>query len=154
MSLEVINGSEVIKDEQSPLHGLVEFYRAFNSGDLSLMQQNWVCNEESVMSNPLGGVKRGWEEIQAVYERIFHGQAAVYVEYHDFSIQQSDTMFCAIGRERGYVEKQGQRLALAIRTTRFFTQQAGRWRQTHHHGSIDQPQLLQDYQGFVAIDAY
>jgi hypothetical protein len=35
------------------------------------MQKNWLNNEEIAMDNPLGGIKRGWEEIKAIYSRIF-----------------------------------------------------------------------------------
>ena len=63
-----------LPDEVStPIGALNEFYRAFNSRDLALMQQNWENSEEAAMDNPLGGIKRGWSEIEPVYERIFAG---------------------------------------------------------------------------------
>jgi hypothetical protein len=37
-------------------------------------------------------------------------------------------------------------LDLRIRTTRWFVKSDGRWRQLHHHGSIEEPALLADYQ--------
>jgi hypothetical protein len=41
-------------------------------------------------------------------------------------------------------------LQLAIRTSRLFRRAPGdRWHQVHHHGSIDDPQLLADYQAAV-----
>ncbi|MDQ2802483.1 MAG: nuclear transport factor 2 family protein, partial [Pseudomonadota bacterium] len=39
---------------------------------------------------------------------------------------------------------------LAIRTTRLFRRAGGRWRQVHHHGSIDDPALLVAYRTAVA----
>jgi len=38
---------------------------------------------------------------------------------------------------------------MKIRTTRVFRYDGERWRQTHHHGSIDDPQLLAAYQSLV-----
>jgi ketosteroid isomerase-like protein len=38
---------------------------------------------------------------------------------------------------------------LAIRTSWIFRRVGGRWRQTHHHGSVDDPQLLSAYQQAV-----
>jgi len=38
---------------------------------------------------------------------------------------------------------------LAIRTSRIIKNIAGHWRQVHHHGSIDDPQLLANYQSLV-----
>jgi hypothetical protein len=38
---------------------------------------------------------------------------------------------------------------LNIRTTRIFQLMDGRWRQMHHHGSIEDAKLLGDYQNAV-----
>jgi hypothetical protein len=40
-------------------------------------------------------------------------------------------------------------LDLAIRTTRIFRRVDGCWRQVHHHGSMDDPALLETYQRVV-----
>jgi ketosteroid isomerase-like protein len=59
-------------------------------------------------------------------------------------------VFWAIGRERGRYEGDGTSLALAFRTTRLFRRDRdGRWRQVHHHGSVEVPQLLAAYQEAV-----
>ena len=101
------------------------------------------------MSNPLGGVKRGWREIEEVYKRIFNGPAQVYVEYYDYSIYQTEMMFCAVGKERGYFKRGDIEIDLAIRTSRTYILIDGHWRQLHHHGSIDNPELLASYQTAV-----
>jgi len=54
-----------------------------------------------------------------------------------------------VGRERGRFEAAGGTLDLAIRTTRIFRWVDGRWRQVHHHGSMDDPALLERYQRAV-----
>ena len=94
------------------------------------------------MDNPLGGIKRGWPEIRAVYERIFSGPGRVEVEFHDYTLHVIGDMFYAVGRERGILEARGTKLALAIRTSRIYRRIDGVWRQVHHHGSIDDPRLL------------
>ncbi len=101
------------------------------------------------MSNPLGEVKRGWQTIRSVYERIFHGSAKVHVEFHDYSLHVTEQMFCAVGRERGYFQSGGTKVELAIRTSRIYRLHGGRWRQLHHHGSIDIPDWLARYQQVV-----
>lgn len=101
------------------------------------------------MANPLGGIKRGWEEIRAVYERLFTGPAEVYVEYYDYTVHETPQMFYATGRERGYFRLNEQEVKLAIRTSRVFRKMEGLWRQVHHHGSIDDPLLLATYQEAV-----
>ncbi len=116
---------------------------------MQMMSENWAQSDDIAMDNPLGGIKRGWTEIQPVYERIFNGSAEVYVEYFDYTIHETDGMFYAVGRERGYFRLSGEEITLAIRTSRIFKRLNGRWKQVHHHGSIEDPQLLAKYQAAV-----
>lgn len=146
---EAITGKEALGDLSSPFQALVQFYSAFNSGDMPMMSENWAQTSDIAMDNPLGGIKRGWTEIQPVYERIFNGPADVYVEYFDYTIHETTEMFYAVGRERGYFRLGGKEITLAIRTSRIFQKTDGRWRQVHHHGSIEDPQLLGTYQSAV-----
>lgn len=144
-----INGHEINADKGSPYAALVQFYHAFNQADMTLMSQNWWPDEQASMSNPLGGIKRGWNEISDVYKRIFNGPAQVYVEFYDYSIHQTDNMFCAVGRERGFFKQGDTEIELAIRTSRTYTLKDDLWRQLHHHGSIDKAELLKAYQQAV-----
>lgn len=141
-----ISGQESFENDNTPLSTLFEFYHAFNHRDLSLMRHNWLTSEEASMSNPLGGIKRGWKEIESVYEKIFHGPATVYVEFYDYSIHHSDDMFIAVGRESGSLTINGKSIDLAIRTSRIYRKQDSTWKQIHHHGSMDKPELLAHYQ--------
>lgn len=144
-----ITGSEPVENGATPFNALVEFYRAFNSRDLKLMSKNWLNSNEASMSNPLGGIRRGWESIQEVYSNIFTGPAEVYVEFYDYTIHHAGILFCAVGRERGYFRTNGKQVDLAIRTSRFYRMDCGKWHQIHHHGSIDAPALLNEYQSAV-----
>jgi hypothetical protein len=71
------------------------------------------------------------------------------VEYFDYTIHETTEMFYAVGRERGYFRCGDTEIALAIRTSRIFRRSEGRWRQVHHHGSIEDPRLLAAYQAAV-----
>ncbi len=146
---EPITGKEAQGDLSSPYQALVQFYRAFNSRDIQLMAENWLQSEEIAMDNPLGGIKRGWGEIHAVYQRIFNDSSEVHVEFFDYTIHQSTEMCYAVGRERGFFRLGSEEINLAIRTSRIFRKQDDRWRQVHHHGSIDDAQLLARYQKAV-----
>ena len=143
-----VTGHEAISDPSQPLAALSQFYRAFNRRDLALMESNWDP-AEAVMDNPLGGIKRGWKEIRPVYERIFSGRGQVEVEFYDYTLQRHGEVFVAIGRERGRYTSPKATFELAIRTTRVFRKQNGGWRQIHHHGSIEDPNLLAHYQDAV-----
>lgn len=144
-----ITGREDAGTLGEPERALVQFYRAFNDRDLGLIAENWQDSPDVAMDNPLGGIKRGWPEIRSVYERIFAGSARVQVEFHDYTLHVIGDVFFAVGRERGTFETGSTKLDLAIRTTRIFRRAGGRWRQVHHHGSIDNPNLLGAYQQAV-----
>ena len=128
---------------------MAEFYAAFNNRDLERMAQNWADTDDVVMNNPVGGITRGWEEIRTVYERIFGGRARVRVEFYDYTVHEADEVGYAVGRERGELRRGDEVLSLAIRTTRVYRRMAGRWRQVHHHGSMDNAEMLAQYQRAV-----
>ena len=144
-----ITGNERFEDLTNPTQALAQFYSAFNNQNFELMSQNWLQNEEIAMDNPLGGIKRGWDEIKSIYSRIFNSKVKVYVEFYDYTIVDLDGGFCAIGREQGYVQIDGQKLDLAIRTSRIYKLIDGIYKQVHHHGSIETPDLLREYQELV-----
>lgn len=144
-----ITGKEIYKTMNQTYDALVEFYRAFNEGNFALMQKNWLHSVDASMSNPLGGIKRGWQDIETVYQSIFNGPADVYVEYYDYAIFTGDGFFQAVGRERGTLKLNGKTINLRIRTSRTFVMSEGRYKQLHHHGSIEHPDLLSAYQTAV-----
>jgi ketosteroid isomerase-like protein len=145
-----ITGREESGDQRLALHALAQFYHLLNARDLDLMQQNWSNSAEASMSNPLGGIKRGWSEIQTTYEKLFGSKGAYRFEFYDYTLHESGDVFYVVGRERGELEVSGRPMRLAIRTSRVFRRDADRiWRQIHHHGSIDDPQMLAAYQQAV-----
>lgn len=144
-----ITGNERKQDLAEPIKALSNFYEAFNNRELVKMADNWAQTDEIIMNNPVGGIKRGWDEIKAVYESIFNGTANVYVEFCDYTIHQRGEMFYAVGRERGEFRVGETVVDLSIRTSRIFQLMDGQWKQVHHHGSIDEPELLARYQRAV-----
>jgi hypothetical protein len=147
---EPVSGREETVNSSEPLAALSQLYRALSSRDIVLMEQNWDANDEAVMDNPLGGIKRGWVQIRSVYQRLFASPGRYRFEFYDYSLQRHSEVFMAIGRERGQlVSADGLILELAIRTTRIFRWANDRWRQIHHHGSIDNPDMLARYQQTV-----
>lgn len=141
-----ITGQEKKSDSTAPYSALVDFYHSFNNQNFDLMEKNWLQSAEASMSNPLGGVKRGWEEIKEVYTKIFNGPAKVYVEFYDYSIYTTDYMFVAVGREKGTLKINNEIIELSIRTSRIYCLYENQWKQVHHHGSMDDPQRLARYQ--------
>jgi ketosteroid isomerase-like protein len=144
-----ISGKEDPEALTPPLRALSQFYAAFNTRDLGKMAQNWAQVDEIAMDNPLGGIKRGWNDIQNAYKLIFSGPAQVSVEFYDYTLHQSQDIFYVVGRERGEFRLGETVVKLIIRTTRIFRRLGGEWKQVHHHGSIEDPDLLGRYQAAV-----
>ncbi len=144
-----ITGREDRRSLPPPLRALSEFYAAFNSRHLDKLAANWADTDDIAMSNPVGGIRRGPEAIRAVYAGIFSSPARVRVEFHDYTLHQTPELFYAVGQERGEFRLGDTVIPLAIRTTRLYRLIDGRWRQVHHHGSFDDPELLARYQAAV-----
>lgn len=130
---------------------LETFYFAFNQRSLEAFEAVWAEGPLISLNNPLGGIMRGIDDIRALYQRIFSGPARVWVEFHDVvEYAGKDTVLFA-GRERGEFTRDKHTVPLAIRTSRVFQYFGGQpgWRQVHHHGSIDDPEALAQYQSAV-----
>ena len=125
---QVITGLEVPSETSLHYNALINFYTAFNNQNLKLMESNWLQTDEVSMSNPLGGIKRGWHDIREVYNKIFNGDANVYVEFYDYSIHSTEHMFLAVGHERGTLEINNKKIRLAIRTSRAYQLHKNQWK--------------------------
>ena len=145
-----VTGHENSDDQREARQALAQFYHALNTRDLELMQRNWANSPDAAMDNPLGGIKRGWAEIKPTYEKLFASKGTYRFEFYDYTMHETNELFYVVGRERGELDLNGQKLKLAIRTSRIFRRDPdGRWVQAHHHGSIDDPHMLAAYQAAV-----
>lgn len=146
---EPITGNEELGELGQPQQALAQFYRAFNSRDLKMIDDNFAHSDDVAIDNPLGGIRRGADEPHKMYEGVFKSPANVHVVFWDYTIHRAGDVFWAVGRERGTYLDGGVEKNLNIRTTRIFQLIDGRWRQMHHHGSIEDAKLLADYQNAV-----
>ena len=150
---EPITGNEELGDLSQPPQALAQFYRAFNTRDLKMMDENFAHSDEVAIDNPFGGIRRGADEPHKMYEGVFKSPADVHVEFCDCTIHRAGDVFWAVGRERGtYLDDEIVK-NLSVRTTRIFQLINGRWQQMHHHGSIEDAKLLGDYQSVVRSPA-
>jgi ketosteroid isomerase-like protein len=146
---EPITGNEEIGDLSQPLQALAQFYKAFNTRDLKMIDENFSPSDDVAIDNPLGGIRRGADEPHKMYAGIFKSPADVHVEFWDYTIHRVGDVFWAVGRERGTYIDDGAVKPLNIRTSRIFQLVDGRWRQIHHHGSIEDARLLAEFQSAV-----
>ncbi|WP_028754872.1 YybH family protein [Rhizobium leucaenae] len=144
-----ITGSDAKAGDGGPLDALIEFYRAFNSGDNTALESTWLPGEAPSMDNPIGGIRRGWSSIAEGYSKIFEDRVKVQVTFHDFTSQSGGDWHLFVGRERGTCKSLSESLPVVFRTTRWFVRKDGSWRQLHHHGSVEDPKMLADYQRLI-----
>lgn len=147
-----VTGREASDRLTPQMQALSQFYKALNDRDLDLMAHNWIQTDEAVMDNPVGGIKRGWNAIKTVYAQVFSRPEPFWFEFHDYSSHEAGDLFYVVGRERGEYRSGLTKLAMAIRTSRVFRLIDGEWKQVHHHGSIDDAELLSQYQRAVRGD--
>jgi hypothetical protein len=148
-----ITGKEPNIDPSEPFGALADYYRAFNNRNIQLMALNWSDCDEVSMESPLGGTQNGWTRISRIYQKLFRGTTVVTLELQDYSIHEVGETVLAVGRERGCCLNDSIALDLTIRSSRWFRQICGRWRQFHHHGSIDDANLLGRLQGLLGDPA-
>src|SRR5689334_13747520 len=146
---EPITGKEELGDLSQPQQALAQFYRAFNTRDLKMIDENFAHSDEVAIDNPLGGIRRGADQPHVMYEGVFKSPADVHVDFWDYTIHRAGDVFWAVGRERGTYRDGGAVKDLNVRTTRVYQLIDGRWRQIHHHGSIEDARLLAEYQNAV-----
>jgi hypothetical protein len=95
---EPITGSEDLGDLSQPQQALAQFYKAFNTRDLKMIDENFSPSDDVAIDNPLGGIRRGADEPHKMYAGIFKSPAHVHV---NFGIYHSSRWRCALGRMVG-----------------------------------------------------
>ena len=127
------------------------FYYAFNNRDIKVFSQVWHNHSQIQLNNPLGGIIFGKSSITRLYEKIFTGPAEVWVTFSHIVVFETPKMITFAGQENGAFHKAEKELSLKIRTTRIvsYHEEAQQWGMVHHHGSIDDPHLLAQYQAAV-----
>lgn len=133
---------------EGAIAALETFYYALNNADLDRLSAIWPDDALAQLNNPVGGILRSGSAIADLYRGIFASGMDVQVTFTDAATYHAPATAVFAGRELGsYVNASGQRASIQIRTTRLFgwAQDVG-WRQLHHHGSIDEPAALADYQ--------
>lgn len=132
------------------LAGLESFYAAFNNRHLDQLTDVWSADPLVQLNNPLGGMVRGIVGIRSLYDRVFSSNGRAWVEFGDIVAHDLGEAVVFAGRECGEFATEDDVVPLSIRTSRIFAFEPRRgWRQVHHHGSIDDPSALNNYQQAV-----
>jgi ketosteroid isomerase-like protein len=126
---------------------LESFYYGWHHRDADVLRAVWSDDPLAQLDNPVGGILRGGDAIAGLYQKALASPADLRVTFGDVVayLGKGDAVFA--GRETGsFTTPDGTTVPVEIRTTRYFRYADGRWRQYHHHGSIDDPGALRAYQ--------
>jgi ketosteroid isomerase-like protein len=145
-SSRIINGAGETTDLSGPELAIYRFYKAFNNKDITAMTKIWANTEDITAENPAGGIRRGWNELKWVYERVLETPAKVLAEFYDYTIHVAGEVFWSVGRERIFMNTGSADIILNVRITRIFMRMEGLWRLVHLHGSFEDPEMLHKYQ--------
>ncbi|WP_214414708.1 YybH family protein [Sphaerisporangium fuscum] len=139
---------------QGAYAALESFYYALNHRDATALREDWSDHPLAQLNNPIGGILRSGDAVADLYDKIFNGPVRVEVTFGDIVEYLGDDHAVFAGRETGaYTGPDGVAVPLRIRTSRYFRYENGRWRQFHHHGSIDDADALRAYQEAVTGSA-
>src|SRR5271166_3255010 len=105
---EPITGREELGDLSQPQQALAQFYKAFNTRDLKLIDDNFAPADDVAIDNPLGGIRRGSDVPHKMYEAVFKSPADVHLEFWDYTLHRFGDVFWAVGRERGTYRDGGE----------------------------------------------
>ncbi|GLY90395.1 YybH family protein [Actinoallomurus iriomotensis] len=140
------------RDREGAVAALETFYYALNNADADTLAEVWSDDELAQLDNPVGGIIRSGAAIAGLYRRIFASGMDLSVTFTDAATYLTADTAVFAGRERcEYTEPERGRVPVEFRTSRFFAwvPDDGRWRQIHHHGSVDDPDALRAYQAAV-----
>ncbi|UWP79504.1 YybH family protein [Dactylosporangium fulvum] len=128
---------------------LETFYYALNNADLDVLAEIWSDDDLAQVDNPVGGIVRSGRAVVDMYRHLFDSGVQLDITFTDAATYWSPDAAMFAGREVGhYTNAEGEHVPLEFRTSRYFTwhPRHERWRQLHHHGSMDDPSALHDYQ--------
>jgi ketosteroid isomerase-like protein len=111
------------------------FYRAFETLDISEMDQVWVHGEHARCVHPGWALLCGWEAIRTSWQTIFTNTQEMRFTLSDVSVSVSEELAWVTCTEN-ILSEVGSRVSVtAILATNVFERTLDGWRLVHHHGS-------------------
>ncbi|UBF24237.1 nuclear transport factor 2 family protein [Kovacikia minuta CCNUW1] len=121
--------------EQTVLEANEAFYRAFEKKDMDKMSALWSHGIDSLCIHPGRKAIRGWDGIQASWEKIFRNTNYLEVETEVISTEVSGELAYVVLIETVLQVTGGRRVKGQSMATNIFECMAGKWYVVHHHGS-------------------
>ena len=127
-------------DAQEVLTANESFYKAFETLQITAMEQVWAKDAEIQCGHPGWRILRGWGPVMESWKRIFENTPSIKFTLTDVKVEVHDEIAWVTLYENLNSSIQGQNYSAAILTTNLFRRTPDGWRMILHHGSsVSQP---------------
>ncbi|HLC27422.1 MAG TPA: nuclear transport factor 2 family protein [bacterium] len=127
-----------------------QFYRAFESLDLEVMEKIWVKDSRAQCIHPGWPLMKGWNEVRESWSRIFSNTQFIKFTLGEVHVTLQGDWALVICLENILTLSGGGLTESTVLTTNIFIEEEGVWYLVHHHGSPlflwgspEQPQEVQ-----------
>ena len=127
-------------EEQEIVAANDNFYRAFETLQVTAMERVWARDSEIQCGHPGWRILRGWGPVMESWRRIFENTPAIKFTLTDVKVEVRGAIAWVTLYENLTSSLEGQNYSAAILTTNIFEKTAAGWRMILHHGSsVSQP---------------
>jgi ketosteroid isomerase-like protein len=111
------------------------FYRAFESFEMSRMDEVWSHHEHVRCIHPGWALLSGWEAVRQSWEAIFRDSGEMRFAITDVDVHVEGALGLVTCRENILSHARGQIAVTALVATNLFERLDGEWLMIHHHAS-------------------
>ena len=111
------------------------FYRAFESLDLTCMEDVWLRAAHVKCVHPGWGLLIGWGPVMESWQRIFANTVAMRFTLTAVHVEVAGDLAWVVLSENLESQDREGATAAQVQATNIFQRHDGRWFLVHHHGS-------------------
>jgi ketosteroid isomerase-like protein len=112
------------------------FYRAFETLDITEMDQVWAHGAHARCVHPGWPLLSGWDAVRASWETIFANTEEMRFTLSDVNVNVRGALAWVTCTENILSDVQGRVTVTSILATNLFERDADGWRLVHHHASF------------------
>ena len=124
-----------MEDRAAVLAANAAFYEAFESLNLTRMENVWLHAAEVKCIHPGWGLLVGWGPVMESWQRIFANTLAMRFNLTAIHVEIIGDLAWVVLTENLKSQNRGGPAAAQIQATNIFHRRDGRWFLVHHHGS-------------------
>ena len=128
-----------MEQHDAVLEANAAFYRAFESLDLTRMEDVWLRAASITCVHPGWRLLVGWGPVMASWQRIFANTVSLRFSITDVHVDAVGEIAWVVCTENLESAQHDQTVSAQIQATNMFQRKGGRWWLMHHHASPISP---------------